>query len=51
MEAFASTLSDLLSSPSRQAELVAASLARAALAPTWDDAADTTVAAYELARR
>jgi len=47
----ASALAGLLADPSQRAALSAASLARRAQAPTWDDAADTTVRAYELARR
>jgi len=46
----ASTLAQLLADPRRRAALSAASLARRAQAPTWDDAADTTVRAYDLAR-
>ena len=49
-DSFATTLAGLLADPGRRAELAAACLARAAQAPTWDDAADTTVEAYDLAR-
>jgi glycosyltransferase involved in cell wall biosynthesis len=48
---FADALIHLLGDRALHARLAAASLARAAAAPTWEDAADTTVAAYELARR
>lgn len=47
----ATALTGLLSDGARRAELSAAALARSAQAPTWDAAADTTVQAYELARR
>lgn len=50
-ESFASTLGDLLADPASRARLAAAALARAAQAPTWDDAAEVTLAAYELAWR
>jgi alpha-1,3-rhamnosyl/mannosyltransferase len=48
-EAFATTLAALLTDPRRRQQLSEAGLARARAAPTWDDAADTTVAAYHLA--
>lgn len=47
--AFAATLVALLADSASRAELAAASLARAAAAPTWEDAADVTVEAYERA--
>jgi glycosyltransferase involved in cell wall biosynthesis len=49
--AFGSTLADLLADPDRRAGLAAAAISRASVAPTWDDAADTTIRAYELAWR
>jgi alpha-1,3-rhamnosyl/mannosyltransferase len=49
--AFASTLVALLADPGRRAQLSAAGLDRSRQAPTWDDAADTTVEAYDLALR
>lgn len=49
VDAFAATLSALLADPGRRDELAAGALARAARAPTWDDAADTTIEAYQLA--
>lgn len=51
VDSFASTLRGLLADPTRRARLVAAALARAAQAPTWDGAADVTLAAYDLAWR
>jgi alpha-1,3-rhamnosyl/mannosyltransferase len=45
----APALQRLLGSPERQAELRAAGLARAALAPTWAQSAQVEVAAYQLA--
>jgi len=47
----ATTLTQVLADPRWRAALSAASLARRDQAPTWDDAADTTVRAYALARR
>ncbi len=47
----AATLTDLLGDSFRRDRLAAAGLARAAAAPTWEGAADTTVAAYHLARQ
>jgi len=49
-DAFATTLITLLEDPVGRADLADASLARAALAPTWEAAADTVVEAYDLAR-
>ena len=47
----AAVLASLLSDPSLRARVSAAALARSARAPTWDDAAGTTLRAYELALR
>lgn len=47
----AAALAGLLGDPARRAELSEATRAHSRAAPTWDDAADITVRAYELARR
>jgi len=48
-EAFATTLAALLTDPARRAALGAAARRRSEQAPTWDDAADVTVEAYDRA--
>jgi glycosyltransferase involved in cell wall biosynthesis len=48
-DAFAATLAALLTDSARRQQLSEAGLSRARQAPTWDQAADTTVEAYQLA--